>query len=164
MKLRHEGILRRVLDGAAIHQQKISLLWRVNNVVAVLCKLPNHELTIGNVVRTPEGLDIDAFRTRNNISLLLGKSTSSASPSSLTYGFFFWAFLSLRYLTGRAPSSNSNSSSAMSSISPHCPPQLMNILLYTKVMQLHSPLSRNTCRKKSNLTTWSSREMSELNS
>ena len=70
MKLRHEGILRRVLDGAAIHQQKISLLWRVNNVVAVLCKLPNHELTIGNVVRTPEGLDIDAFRTRNNISLL----------------------------------------------------------------------------------------------
>lgn len=56
-----ERILRRILNRTTINKNKISLLWIIHNIISIIRKLPNHELTIGYVMWTSKCFYIDVM-------------------------------------------------------------------------------------------------------
>lgn len=77
-----------VLDSAAVHQDQIGLLRRVNNVVAVLGELADHEFAVGDVVRAAESLHVDALGAGDLWVGVLGDGEIDLVSLALLVGLF----------------------------------------------------------------------------
>ena len=55
--------MRGIFDGAAVDKNEIGSIRSIDDAVAVVHKLANHELAVGNVVGAPKSFDVDGMGT-----------------------------------------------------------------------------------------------------
>lgn len=55
-----ESSLGRIDHSAAVDEDEVGFFGILNHVVAILCKLSNHELAVGNIVRATKSFNEDA--------------------------------------------------------------------------------------------------------
>ena len=55
--------MRGIFDGAAVDKNEIGSIRSIDDAVAIVHKLANHELAVGNVVGAPKSFDVDGMGT-----------------------------------------------------------------------------------------------------